>query len=164
MPMDMVNARRSLLPHSLKSFYLPRGEEKVLSEKEIFLKEGSRVFSSQCSVCHGHDGSGDGFNYPPLADSEFLTLPADDLIDIVLRGIRGPLQVKGKQWDNFMTPLGDRLSDREIAAVLVYATGQFGKEKKEEFTEISVKRRREAVKSLPPIPAGDLMKEMSKNE
>lgn len=164
MPMDMVSARRSLLPHSLKSFYLPRGEEKVLSEKEIFQKEGSRVFSSHCSVCHGHDGSGDGFNYPPLADSEFLNLLADDLIDIVLRGIRGPLLVKGKQWDNFMTPLGDRLSDREIAAVLVYATGQFSKGKKEEFTESSVKRRREAMKGLPPIPAGDLMKKMSKNE
>lgn len=165
MTMDMIAARRSLLPRDGKSFYLPQTSGKVLSEKEVMLKEGARVFSMQCSVCHGHDGTGDGFNYPPLAGSEFLTkLPVEDLIDIVLRGVRGPLIVKGRQWDNYMTPLGDRLTDQEIAAVLTYATGQFSGKEREGLTEAAVKRRREVVKGLPPIPAQELLEKMSKNE
>jgi mono/diheme cytochrome c family protein len=49
----------------------------------------------------------------------------DELIKIVLAGLKGPIEVSGKTYDQEMPP-SDYLSDREIADVLTYVRSSWG--------------------------------------
>jgi len=64
--------------------------------------------------------------YPPLAGSEWVAKPPEVGARIVLFGLHGPIQVKGKTYDNEMPALGSQLTDEEIAAVLTYVRSSFG--------------------------------------
>lgn len=157
LPEEMQRARASFLPSGRQEFTLAGKEKRPgLSEEEVFLKAGAQVFSSQCSVCHGHDGTGDGFNYPPLAGSEWLGLPPEVLCDIVLRGLRGPLEVKGKSWDNFMTPQAARLTDEQVAAVVTYVLKTFAPGNAKTVDSVMVKELRIRAKDAPPLIPSEL--------
>lgn len=79
-----------------------------------------------CGACHGQSGEG-GSAGPPLAGSEWVTGPAENLIRIQLRGLTGPIVVKGVEY-NF--PAGMMAmayqNDEQIAAVLTYIRNSFG--------------------------------------
>lgn len=79
-----------------------------------------------CSACHGQNGEG-GAAGPPLAGSEWVTGPPENLIRIQLRGLRGPITVKGQVHDfpAGMAPLAYQ-NDAQIAAVLTYVRQSFG--------------------------------------
>jgi mono/diheme cytochrome c family protein len=47
-------------------------------------------------------------------------------VRIVLNGLVGPIEVKGKSFRNEMPPLGGQLSDGEIAAVLTHIRSAWG--------------------------------------
>jgi mono/diheme cytochrome c family protein len=56
-----------------------------------------------------------------LADSEWVLAPKGDrLARIVLNGLNGPIQVRGKTWSLAMPPLKENLGDDQIAVVLTY--------------------------------------------
>lgn len=79
-----------------------------------------------CSACHGQNGEG-GPLAPPLAGSEWVAGPISNLIRIQLRGLQGPITVKGVE---YKFPVGmvalASQSDEEIAAVLTYVRNSFG--------------------------------------
>lgn len=79
-----------------------------------------------CSACHGQNGEGGGAG-PPLAGSEWVNGPPENLIRIQLRGLRGPITVKGQVHDfpAGMAPLAYQ-NDAQIAAVLTYVRQSFG--------------------------------------
>jgi mono/diheme cytochrome c family protein len=79
-----------------------------------------------CSACHGPNGEG-GPAAPPLAESEWVTGPVSNLIKIQLRGLTGPITVKGKEY-NFPAPMAPMAyqTDEQIAAVLTYVRNNFG--------------------------------------
>ncbi len=79
-----------------------------------------------CSACHGQNGEG-GAAGPPLAGSEWVNGPPENLIRIQLRGLRGPITVKGQTHDfpAGMAPLAYQ-NDAQIAAVLTYVRQSFG--------------------------------------
>jgi mono/diheme cytochrome c family protein len=80
-----------------------------------------------CGACHGQNGEG-GPAGPPLAGSEWVTGPVSNLIIIQLRGLKGPIEVAGKLYDNFpagMTPMAYQ-TDEQIAGVLTYIRNSFG--------------------------------------
>jgi mono/diheme cytochrome c family protein len=80
-----------------------------------------------CSACHAPDGSGlvGGVAVaPPLAGSEWVTGPASNVIRIQLRGLMGPITVKGTEYNSAMPPTG--LPDEATAAVLTYVRNSFG--------------------------------------
>lgn len=79
----------------------------------------------QCQACHGPDGAGAPGIGPPLAGSEWVTGPVENLIRIQLRGIQGPLMVKGTEYNLMMPPLAYQTDD-QIAAVLTYIRNNFG--------------------------------------
>ena len=56
---------------------------------------------------------------PPLADSEWVNGPAERPIRVVMHGVRGRLQVLGREWNLEMPSLAT-LEDEQIAAVLTY--------------------------------------------
>lgn len=89
------------------------------------LKTGSQQYLI-CGACHGQGGEG-GPAGPPLAGSEWVTGPAENLIRIQLRGLHGPITVKGVEY-NFpagMMPMAYQ-NDDQIAAVLTYIRNSFG--------------------------------------
>lgn len=161
---NMLAKRKSFIPSGRKTLDFDSGAGRGGgSEEDNLRKEGSRVFFAQCAVCHGRDGTGDGFNYPPLAGSEWLDLPLETLYEIVLRGVKGPLMVKGREWDNYMTPQGDRLNDSQIAAVIDYILRTFnpGREIKPDFD--MVKPVRDRAKGLKPLNSGELTEKLREN-
>lgn len=79
-----------------------------------------------CAACHGQQGEGTAAA-PPLAGSEWVIGPVENLIRIQLRGLRGPITVKGREYDiaGGMTPMAYQ-NDDQIAAVLTYVRQSFG--------------------------------------
>ncbi len=79
-----------------------------------------------CAACHGRAGEGTAAG-PPLAGSEWVNGPAENLIRIQLRGLEGPVRVKGVTYDipGGMAPLAFQ-NDEQIAAVLSFIRQSFG--------------------------------------
>ncbi|MFD2258008.1 c-type cytochrome [Luteolibacter algae] len=79
-----------------------------------------------CGACHGQNGEGTAAA-PPLAGSEWVTGPVSNLILIQLRGLKGPITVKGQQYEfpAGMTPMAYQ-TDEQIAGVLTYIRNSFG--------------------------------------
>jgi len=64
---------------------------------------------------------------PPLAGSEWVTGPVDNLVRIQFRGLTGPIKVKGEEWNLVMPPNAATLqTDEKIAAVLTYVRNSWG--------------------------------------
>jgi mono/diheme cytochrome c family protein len=79
-----------------------------------------------CGACHGQSGEGTAAG-PPLAGSEWVNGPEENLIRIQLRGLQGPITVKGQEY-NFpggMMALAYQ-TDEQISSVLTYIRNSFG--------------------------------------
>ncbi len=86
---------------------------------------GRIQFQSYCAACHQYDGQRAG-EAPPLAGSPWVAGPENRLIRIVLHGVRGPMEVDGKTYDQEMPGFGQILSDAEVASLLSFVRGRFG--------------------------------------
>jgi mono/diheme cytochrome c family protein len=89
---------------------------------------GKKIFSANCAVCHQPNGLGAaGQGYPPLAGSEYVNGGTRRLGMIVLKGLQGPLTVKGQSFGTaVMQPWDKTLSDAKIADVLTYIRQEWG--------------------------------------
>ena len=89
---------------------------------------GKKIYSANCAVCHQPDGMGAaGQGYPPLAGSEWVDGGTKRLGMIVLKGLQGPLTVKGVQYGTaVMQPWDKTLTDAKIADVLTYIRQAWG--------------------------------------
>jgi mono/diheme cytochrome c family protein len=63
---------------------------------------------------------GDNNRYPPLAGSEWVNGDKIKLIEIVLNGLQGPVEVKGKGYDGLMPAHGGFLDDNAVASIISY--------------------------------------------
>jgi mono/diheme cytochrome c family protein len=91
------------------------------------LERGKAVYMKSCVACHMPTGQGLPPVFPPLEGSEWLQLDNTVLAKIVLRGLQGPIKVKGQDYNGVMAPLADTLKDAEIADVLNYVRATWGK-------------------------------------
>jgi mono/diheme cytochrome c family protein len=91
-------------------------------------ERGKKIFSANCAVCHQPNGLGAaGQGYPPLAGSEYVNGGTRRLGMIVLKGLQGPLTVKGQSFGTaVMQPWDKTLSDAKIADVLTYIRQDWG--------------------------------------
>jgi mono/diheme cytochrome c family protein len=88
---------------------------------------GKKVFSANCQTCHQANGEGVAGQYPPLAGSEFTTGGSQRPAMIVLKGLQGPVKVKGQQFGTaVMQPWDKTLTDKQIADVLTYERSEWG--------------------------------------
>lgn len=87
--------------------------------------DGAQVYSANCASCHQTNGEGLAGVFPPLAQSRWVTGSADRLVQIMLYGIQGPLEVRGTVYNGVM-PAFARLSDAELAAVTTYIRETWG--------------------------------------
>jgi len=101
----------------------PGAQTQELSQAD----RGKKVFSANCATCHQATGLGIAGQYPPLAGSEYVLGGTRRLGMIVLKGLQGPLTVKGAQYGTaVMQPWDKTLNDAKIADVLTYIRQDWG--------------------------------------
>lgn len=86
---------------------------------------GGKVYGVYCQACHQGNGRGDSQRFPPLDGSEWVTGDAERLIEVVLNGLEGPIDVKGQPYNSVM-PQHSFLKDEEVAEVLTHIRQNFG--------------------------------------
>ncbi|WP_411826969.1 c-type cytochrome [Luteolibacter sp. AS25] len=147
-------------------------KEKPEDSKDVAKKEDGPPASAElletgkqqyliCAACHGQQGEGLATG-PPLAGSEWVNGPVENLIKIQLRGLEGPIRVKGEEYNiaGGMAPLAYQ-SDQQIAGVLSYIRSSFGNSASAVTTEQVAALREEAGK--PQITVDELEEPESAN-
>ena len=102
-----------------------RTPDPVADDLQQDLSAGEKLYNTFCGTCHQRDGGGAPGRFPPLGDTEWVTGDKTRLIDLVLNGMQGPVEVRGELYDAVMP--GHRfLSDDDLATVLSYIRQHFG--------------------------------------
>ena len=112
-------------PTAKKAAAGPGGGEQVaeLSPRD----RGKKIFAANCQTCHQATGQGVPGQYPPLAGSEFTNGGSRRMGMIVLKGLQGPVKVKGQQYGSaVMQPWDKTLTDQKIADVMTYERSDWG--------------------------------------
>ncbi len=86
--------------------------------------KGEELYTMYCRSCHQRTGAGDGNRYPPLIRSEWVRGDSARLIQVMLKGLKGPITVNGKEYNNVM-PGFDFLNDEELAILINYVKQSF---------------------------------------
>lgn len=86
---------------------------------------GGKVYTVYCAACHQRNGMGDSQRFPPLSGSEWVVGDKKKLIEVVLKGLEGQIEVKGQPYNNIM-PQHSFLKDEEIAEVLTHIRTNYG--------------------------------------
>ncbi len=137
MPLDdwMQAAHETALAHLNGERVVKKKEEVILTdlkgaERDLFVK-GKAIYMRDgfCGTCHQSDGNGlPASGFPPLAGTKWVTGSEERLIKLVLKGMQGPIEVKGRSYSGQvpMTPFGGMLKDDEVASILTYVRNSFG--------------------------------------
>jgi mono/diheme cytochrome c family protein len=129
------------------SFFSSYGNEVAagLSDDERLL--GKKLFSANCAACHQANGQGQPGQFPPLARSGFVLGDAGNrLIVIILKGLQGPIKVKGQAFNSAMQAWEGQYTDQQVAAILSYVRSDWGNSAPMISTE-AVKAVRDGLKS-----------------
>ncbi|NND05500.1 MAG: c-type cytochrome [Saprospiraceae bacterium] len=113
--MDMRKSRSYIKTPDPEKDNLMRGDQ----------LKGGILYNTYCASCHQRNGKGDNNLFPPLADSEWVIGDEDRLIDVVLNGLQGIIEVNGKSYNGLM-PHNKHLDDHSIASILTYIRSHFG--------------------------------------
>jgi len=95
---------------------------------------GQSIYNTFCVSCHQSDGKGDSARFPPLAGADWVTGDKERLIDLLINGLQGEIEVNGLIYDGVM-PHHKFLKDDQIADVLTYIRTNFGNEASEITTD-----------------------------
>ena len=124
------------------------------NDSATLIAEGKTVFSKVCAACHQANGQGLPGAFPPLAGSDWVAGPEEQLILPVLHGLNGEIVVNGETWNGAM-PAQATLDDRQVAAVLSYVRSAWGNSAPPVMPE-AVTDLRETYKDHPAWTAADL--------
>ena len=124
------------LAHSTNGFQVHPPQEVVkLSDEENEIRRierkidsGKKLYADNCASCHQPSGSGLGDQYPPLAGSEWVSANPELIVKVILKGLKGEIQVKGKTYApaGGMQAVINLKSDRDIANVTTYVRQAWG--------------------------------------
>ena len=170
--LDLTNNQRAadFLSGKLKlqaeeSAAAPAEPKLPAAELELW-RLGKEVFSrdAHCATCHQADGKGQEKIYPPLAGSEWVTGNEERLIKLTLKGLYGPITVKGVKFDPTtgvppMMGFGPMLNDKELAGVLTYVRNSFGNQAPAVIPETVAKIREATKDKIDFYTPDDLLKQ-----
>lgn len=75
------------------------------------------IYGQICAVCHQANGLGVPGAFPPLDGSPYVNSDkVERMASIMLYGLKGPIKVKGADFNSLMLPQG-QLSNEQLAAV-----------------------------------------------
>jgi mono/diheme cytochrome c family protein len=159
------------LAHSTNNFRVhPPAPEIALTPEEQEAKRikrklagGKKLFNSRCASCHNPDGMGKDL-FPPLVGSKWATTDPAIITKIVLRGLKGEIEVLGKKYGTIATVNmpPQPLNDREIAGVVSYARMAWGNDASE-VTEVQVATFRDEASGQKDQWTGAQLKDMYKD-
>ena len=89
------------------------------------IDRGKVVYGTYCLSCHQADGSGVPNLNPPLIQNTWVLGPKNVLIEQVLKGSRGKVEIDGETFHNSMPPMA-HLTDQQIADVITFVRNSFG--------------------------------------
>ena len=123
--MAMISALNEVIANAKVKQQL-KGKLLSKEEKAQFVL-GKSLYEKTCAGCHQENGQGLVPIAPPLASSEWVTGPEARLIKVVLHGLKGPVTVNGKVYQEpDVQPLmpglkhNPEFTDEKLAAVLTY--------------------------------------------
>ncbi len=118
---------------------------------------GKKVFAANCQTCHQANGQGIPSQYPPLAGSEFTTGGSKRPAMIVLKGLQGPVKVKGQQYGSAVMQPWESLGDQKVADVLTYERSEWGNSASPVTKEQITALRKELASHLASFTEPDIM-------
>lgn len=101
---------------------------------------GQKIYETYCASCHQLNGKGAEGRFPPLVDASWVKGDKTKLINVLLNGLEGNIEVNGVGYNGAM-PKHTFLTDDEIAEVLTYVRKNFGK-KEDTITAAEVSKLR----------------------
>jgi mono/diheme cytochrome c family protein len=97
----------------------------TVSDTKASIQRGKKVYDQYCLACHQADGGGVPRLNPPLQKTDYVVGDKKRLINIILKGLNDPIEIKGEEYVNPMASHA-HLSDQQIADVLTYIRNNFG--------------------------------------
>ena len=98
---------------------------KTSAVPKAVMDRGSEVYLTNCLACHQADGSGVPNLNPTLVKTKWVSGSKAVLIQQILKGSQGKVEIDGETFNNAMPPL-PHLTDQQIADVLTYVRNSFG--------------------------------------
>ncbi|MDZ7789419.1 MAG: cytochrome D1 domain-containing protein [Xanthomonadales bacterium] len=89
------------------------------------MEAGEKGYKTHCQACHQADGSGLQGAFPPLAGNDNIIGNAEMIIENVLSGRSGELEVNGVTYNGVM-PAMSYLSDKDVADIATYVLNSWG--------------------------------------
>jgi len=129
----------------------------AVAKEESLPEQGKKVFAQNCVACHQATGLGVPGAFPPLAGSEFVLGSPRRLSMILLKGLQGPVEVKGNKFNGAMPSWEKALTDKKIAAVLSYVRQEWGNKAPEVQPEQIEAARKEYASRSEPWAATDIL-------
>jgi mono/diheme cytochrome c family protein len=80
---------------------------------------GAYIFKKYCAACHQVGGNGISGAFPPLRNNAVFKGGNNHLIQIVLKGMTGEVEVNGTKYNGVMVGFPN-LNDKEIVDVINY--------------------------------------------
>ena len=119
--------------------------------------QGKELYLISCGACHQPHGLGQDGLAPPLVDSEWALGSSQRLVRIVLQGLHGPINVKGKSFQLDMPALSV-FDDDQIASILTYVRREWGHTGSPVEPELVKKARAETEKREEAWSEAELLK------
>ena len=100
----------------------------ITRDSQMNILKGKKLYKQYCASCHQPSGLGLGDQYPPLAGSEWVSANPELIVKVILKGLKGEIQVKGKTYApaGGMAAVTNLKSDRDIANVTTYVRQAWG--------------------------------------
>ena len=89
------------------------------------MARGQAVYNANCAACHQPTGQGLPGAFPPLAQSDFLAGERQEVLQVALFGLSGPITVNDVEYNGVMPSMG-YLSDQELADAMTYVLNSWG--------------------------------------
>jgi len=118
--------------------------------------DAGALYAAQCAACHQATGKGLTGVFPPLDGSEWVRGDERVLVNILLHGIDGEIEVLGTKYQGAMPPF-ERLSDHELAAIATWLRSQWSNEAPGVDAAV-VAAERAAQHRTSPFESGDQLK------
>lgn len=111
----------------------PEEQETLRLERKI--NSGGKIFAARCASCHQANGLGIAGQYPPLDGSRWVTSDSALITNIILKGLKGEIEVKGQKYGTSaaVNMAKVEINDREIANVVTYVRQAWSNQASEVF-------------------------------
>lgn len=110
--------------------------------------DGKQLYSANCVACHQASGQGLAGVFPPLDGSEWVVGDARTIVNILLHGVTGEIEVGGKVYKGSM-PAFQQLGDAELAALANFVRSSWSNKAEAIAPELFAQERKANPRTTP---------------